>query len=117
MKSCDRSVAFEESNEIVDGEFVEPVDDEVGVGEFLVGAPGRHDPDRTHASGLRGVDAGPRVLDDDASRGCDADAFGGEQEHLGIGLPVDDLAAAHELVDALERDAPLARPIPDGGSA
>ena len=36
---------------------------------------------------------------------------------VGWGAAADDLAAAHELVDALERDAPLARPIPDGGPA
>ena len=35
----------------------------------------------------------------------------------GWGAGADDLAAAHELVDALERDTPLARPIPDGGPA
>ena len=62
---------------------------------------GLEDFDRGHAGGGGGVDAHLRVFEDEAVGGGDAEAFGGEEERLGVGLGVGVVAGADESFKAV----------------
>ena len=61
------------------------------------------DEDGVEAGGVGGLDAGDGVFEGEAELGRDAEALGGEQVGLGVGLAAGDLVAGDEDVEQLEQ--------------
>ena len=91
-----------------DVDLVQAGHDEVGAGgvqQGLVAEAG--DPERGHAGGARGRDAGRRVLDHQALRRRDRQGLGGQQEERGVRLAARHVAAAEVGVEDRQQRAPV----------
>ncbi len=85
-----RGAGFEPVFQVFHGQFVEAVNNAIGVAKFF-GRVGGGDGDPFCAGGLGGFEADEGVFEDDGAGGGETKALGGEEEDFGIGFATGDV--------------------------